>query len=128
MGAKAINSWKIDKTFVFLTDNELGYHHRGGLTKEEYADFARHADLLIHDTEYTPEEYQQTRSWGHSTYVEALDLAIQAQVKKFGLFHHNQDRDDTAIDQMVEHCREIIASRKASLEVFALTQETEIVL
>ena len=46
------------KTFVFLTDNELGYHHRGGLTKEEYADFSRHADLLIHDAEYTPEEYQ----------------------------------------------------------------------
>jgi len=116
------------KTFVFLTDNELGYHHRGGLTKEEYADFSRHADLLIHDAEYTPEEYQQTRSWGHSTYVEALDLALQADVKRFGLFHHNQDRDDKSIDWMVEHCREIIASREASLEVFALTQETEIVL
>ncbi len=83
-----------NKTFVFLTDNELGYHHRGGLTTEEYAEFARHADLLIHDAEYTPEEYQKTRSWGHSTYVEALDLAIQARVQKFGLFHHNQDRDD----------------------------------
>jgi phosphoribosyl 1,2-cyclic phosphodiesterase len=117
-----------DKIFVFLTDNELGYHHRGGLTKEEYANFARHADLLIHDAEYTPEEYQQTRSWGHSTYVEALDLAIQAQVKKFGLFHHNQDRDDNAIDQMVDHCRDILTSRKVSLEVFALTQETEIIL
>lgn len=116
------------KTFVFLTDNELGYHHRGGLTKKEYVDFARQADLLIHDAEYSPEEYQQTRGWGHSTYVEALDVAIQAQVQNFGLFHHNQDRDDAAIDRMVEHCREIIASRDVSLEVFALTQETEIVL
>jgi phosphoribosyl 1,2-cyclic phosphodiesterase len=117
-----------DKMVVFLTDNELSYHHRGGLTKEEYADFARHADLLIHDAEYTPEEYQRTRSWGHSTYVDALELAIQAQVRQFGLFHHNQDRDDAALDRMVDHCRDIVATRKVSLEVFALTQETEIVL
>lgn len=116
------------KIFVFLTDNELGYHHRGGLTKEEYVDFARHADLLIHDAEYTPEEYQLTRSWGHSTYIEALELAIEARVSQFGLFHHNQERIDAAIDQMVDHCREIVANRKVSLEVFALTQDTEIVL
>jgi phosphoribosyl 1,2-cyclic phosphodiesterase len=116
------------KIFVFLTDNELSYRHRGGLRREEYADFALHADLLIHDAEYTPEEYQETRSWGHSTYVDALELAIQAQVRQFGLFHHNQDRNDQAVDQMVNHCREIIASRKALLEVFALTQETEIIL
>jgi ribonuclease BN (tRNA processing enzyme) len=106
----------------------LGYHHRGGLTKEEYVDFARHADLLIHDAEYTPEEYQSTRSWGHSTYIEALELAIEARVSQFGLFHHNQDRNDAAIDQMVDHCREIVDNRKVSLEVFALTQDTEIVL
>jgi phosphoribosyl 1,2-cyclic phosphodiesterase len=117
-----------DKMFVFLTDNELSYHHRGGLTKEEYADVARHADLLIHDAEYTPEEYQRTRSWGHSTYVDALELAIQAQVRQFGLFHHNQDRDDAALDRMVDHCRDIVASRKVSLEVFALTQDMEIIL
>jgi phosphoribosyl 1,2-cyclic phosphodiesterase len=117
-----------DKMFVFLTDNELSYHHRGGLTKEDYADFARHADLLIHDAEYTPEEYQRTRSWGHSTYVDALELAIQAQVRQFGLFHHNQDRDDAALDRMVDHCRDIVASRKVSLEVFALTQDMEIIL
>ena len=116
------------KTFVFLTDNEIGYHHLGGLSKDDYVDFCRQADLLVHDAEYTPEEYLQTCSWGHSTYLDALDFAIQAQVRQLGLFHHNQDRSDAAINRIVNHCREIIASRKISLEVFALTQEMEIVL
>jgi phosphoribosyl 1,2-cyclic phosphodiesterase len=116
------------RTFVFLTDNELRYHHRGGLSFDDYVDFSKHADLLVHDAEYLPEEYEHTRSWGHSTYLDALDLAMQAQVRQFGLFHHNQDRSDGAINQIVNHCREIIASRKISLEVFALTQEMEIIL
>ncbi|HAY20982.1 MBL fold metallo-hydrolase [Desulfobacca acetoxidans] len=116
------------KTFVFLTDNELGYQHRGGLHPREYTEFAFNADLLIHDAEYTPEEYQQTRRWGHSTYLEALDLAMQARVKRFGLFHHNQDRTDSGIDNLLEHCREIIAAQKSSLEVFALAQTSEILL
>ena len=114
------------KIFVFLTDNELGYHHRGGLSFEDYVDFCRNADLLIHDAEYTPEEYLHTRTWGHSIYTEALDLAIQAKVRQLGLFHHNQDHNDAAIDQMVNHCREIIADQKVSMEVFAVTQEMKI--
>jgi hypothetical protein len=57
-----------------------------------------------------------------------LELAIQAQVRQFGLFHHNQDRDDAAIDQILDICRDLLASRKVSMEVFALTQGTEIIL
>jgi phosphoribosyl 1,2-cyclic phosphodiesterase len=117
-----------NKSFVFLTDNELGYHHRGGHSLEAYREFAQNADLLIHDAEFTPEEYQRTRGWGHSTYLQALDLAIQTRVARFGLFHHNQDRHDAAVDRMLQHCREIIAEQKVTLEVFALTQETEITL
>jgi phosphoribosyl 1,2-cyclic phosphodiesterase len=112
-----------DKVFVFLTDNELSYHHRGGLSLEEYVEFSRNADLLIHDAEYTSEEYRHTRSWGHSTYRDALDLAIQAKVQRFGLFHHNQDHHDMFIDQMVQHCQDIIANQRISMEVFAVTQD-----
>ena len=116
------------KSMVFLTDNELGYRHRGGLTLPEYAKFCQGADLLIHDAEYTPEEYELTRTWGHSTYLEALELAIQADVRQFGLFHHNQDRTDADVDRLVAHCRQIVAGRGLCLEIFALTQETQIVL
>jgi len=112
------------KAFVFLTDNELGHRHRGGGTFDDYADFSRNADLLIHDAEYTAEQYSKTKTWGHSTYREALNLALKAQVKHLGLFHHNQDREDAEEDRIVQECHEIIDKKKIDMGCFALTQTT----
>lgn len=125
MGYKFIED---EKTFVFLTDNELGYRHRNGRTFDEYAEFAKDADLLIHDAEYTPEQYRFNKTWGHSNYIDALNLSLKARVKKFGLFHHNQDRSDTEQDMIVQECRDIIKSKNTDMECFALTQTTELML
>jgi len=108
------------KIFVFLTDNELGYKHGGGLTPDAYIDFARGADLLIHDAEYTDEEYKTTIEWGHSTYTQALDLAIKANVKQFGMFHLNQDRSDAAVDAIVDKCRKHLKQKKITMDCFAV--------
>ena len=116
------------KSFVFLTDNELGFQHPGGLTFQDYAQFSRGADFLIHDAEFTPEEYRKTRTWGHSIYTEALRLALDAKVKSFGIFHHNQERSDASLEELVRDCRRIVAERGERMEVFALTQDTEIQL
>lgn len=116
------------KTFVFITDNELGYKHRGGRDFDDYAAFAAGADLFFHDAEYTPEEYRTTRTWGHSTYTDATNLALKAGVKKFGLFHHNQNRNDRDQDAIVENCREIIRKNGSGLDCFAARQLSEIVL
>jgi phosphoribosyl 1,2-cyclic phosphodiesterase len=114
------------KSFVFLTDNELTYRHPGGLEYEDYAAFAKGADLLVHDAEYCPGEYRLTRTWGHSVYTDALRLALDAGVGRLGLFHHSQERTDEALDEMVADCRRIAAGR--SLECFALHQDMEIVV
>jgi phosphoribosyl 1,2-cyclic phosphodiesterase len=108
------------KTFVFLTDNELGFVHPKGLTKEVYAEFCADVDFLIHDAEYTPEEYEQYIEWGHSCYADVLDLAISAKVKKLGLFHLNQDRSDDAMDEIVDVCRKRIANEGHALECIAV--------
>ena len=117
-----------EKTFVFLTDNELGYRHKNGMSFDEYADFTKDADLLIHDSEYTPEQYKSVKTWGHSHYVDALNLAFTARVKRLGLFHHNQDRSDADQDLIVKKCRDIIKSKNRNMECFALTQTTELTL
>jgi phosphoribosyl 1,2-cyclic phosphodiesterase len=114
------------KSFVFLTDNELSYRHPGGLAYEDYCRFANGADLLIHDAEYRPEDYRLTRTWGHSVFTEALRLALEAGVSRLGLYHHNQERTDQGVDQMVEECRRIIADRP--LSCVAMHQDMEIVL
>jgi phosphoribosyl 1,2-cyclic phosphodiesterase len=114
------------KSFVFLTDNELGYRHPGGMDYEDYCSFSRGADLLIHDAEYRPEDYRLTRTWGHSVFTEALKLALDAGVARLGLYHHNQERTDQGVEQMVEECRRIIADRP--LSCVAMHQDMEIAL
>ncbi|HBJ74351.1 MAG TPA: MBL fold metallo-hydrolase [Syntrophaceae bacterium] len=114
------------KSFVFLTDNELGLQHEGGLSYDNYIEFCRGADLLIHDAEYLDEEYPKRRGWGHSTIEQATSLALDAGVKQLGLFHHNQERIDTEVDNLVALSRRIIRERKSSLECFAVHQAMEL--
>lgn len=115
-------------SFVFLTDNELGFQHPDGRKPEDYAEFARDAELLFHDAQYTDEDIKKTRGWGHSTYNETLDLAIAANVKKLGIFHHDPDRTDEEIDQIVEELRAKAAVRSSKLEIFAVYEGMHIEL
>lgn len=116
------------RTFAFLTDNELDFPHRGGLTFEDYRQWCHGVDILMHDAEYTDEEYKLTRGWGHSTWKRALDLAIAAEVKQFGLYHHNQDRNDDSLDAIVDECRSIISKKGLELHCFAVRQGSEMEL
>lgn len=114
------------RTFVFLTDNELGYRHPGGLSFDDYRDFCAGADFVIHDAEYMDEDYK--KAWGHSTFEEAVRLALAAGVKRLGLYHHNQERSDEGIDTMVTRSEDLIKRGKASLNCVAMQQGMEIVL
>ncbi len=114
------------KKFVFLTDNELKYRHPGGLAFDRYREFCAGADLLVHDAEFTPEDYMET--WGHSTFEDAVQLALKARVKKLGLFHHNQDRTDDDVDAIERRSRALIRQSGASLECVALRQGMELTL
>lgn len=116
------------RSFVFLTDNELGKIHPGGRPFEDYVAFCRDADLLVHDAEFTEKEYEHTRGWGHSTYRDALRLALEAGVKRFGLFHHNQDRHDQDLDLIIEECRNRAKAEGSDLDCFGITQDTELIL
>ncbi|MGD8293475.1 MAG: MBL fold metallo-hydrolase [Desulfobacterales bacterium] len=109
--------------FVFLTDNELGYIHPGGLTFGDYLKFTRGADLLLHDAEYTPREYKTYIDWGHSVYTDALDLAQKAGVKKLGLFHLNQERTDRQMDRIVKDCRERNAAKGLQLDCIGVASD-----
>jgi phosphoribosyl 1,2-cyclic phosphodiesterase len=123
IGYKFIES---DKRFVFMTDNELSFKHEGGLDYKDYLNFVSNADLFMHDSEYTEDDYKKT--WGHSTYKESLKLALDAGVKKLGLIHHNQERTDSEIDNIVQDCQHIIKQQKSHLECFAVFEDMEIIL
>jgi ribonuclease BN (tRNA processing enzyme) len=106
------------KTLVLLTDNEPGYDHPGSRAWYEYVNFCRDADLLIHDAQYTDQEYQRTEGWGHSTYAVAVELAIQARVKRLCLFHHHPDHSDAFLDSMLAASRALISGRHRAVDCF----------
>jgi len=107
-----------EKTFVFLTDNELHHAHAWGLDFSSYARFCAGADLLIHDAEFTPAEYEKVRGWGHSRYSDAVELALAAAVRRLGLFHINKERSDAQMDAIVEATRRMAASQATGLACF----------
>lgn len=117
---------KIEKTFVFLTDNELSYTHPGGLSRKEYSDICRGTDLLIHDAQYTDDDYTRTRGWGHSTYREVTELAMEAGVKRLILFHHDPDRTDDDLDRQTDICRDIIMKAGVNIACHAAAEGMEI--
>jgi phosphoribosyl 1,2-cyclic phosphodiesterase len=112
------------KSFVFLTDNELAHQHEGGLTRDGYVEICRDADLLLHDAQYTDEEYERTKGWGHSTYNQVTSLAVEAGVKRLGLFHHDPDRIDDDLDAYVAGCQARVCEANAGIECFAAAEGT----
>jgi phosphoribosyl 1,2-cyclic phosphodiesterase len=117
------------RTFVFLTDNELGFSHPGGLREEDYIDAARGADLLLHDAQYSDEEYaSRTRGWGHSTYTQAARFAARAGAKRLGTFHHDPDHDDRTIDASVRLCRKVLRQAGSRAQCFGAAEGTELLV
>jgi ribonuclease BN (tRNA processing enzyme) len=115
-------------SFVFLTDNEPAFRHPGGRSPKDYAEFSAGADLLIHDAEFTERDYPANRSFGHSRFSDAANLAIQARVKRFGMFHHNRERTDAQVDAMVAASKKIIAKSTKRIQCFAVGNSFEITL
>jgi len=77
------------KTIVICTDLE----HIDGID-ESIVELAKDADLLIHDGQYTADEYKKYKGWGHSRWQDAAEVATKAKVKKLIITHHDPDHDD----------------------------------
>ncbi len=116
------------RSFVFLTDNELKFTHPTGATYGEYVEFVRGADVLFHDAEFKRPEYKKTKGWGHSVFTDTVALALDAGVKSLGLFHHNQERTDKGVDEIVKEAREIIKKKGSKMKCFAVSENMEIEL
>jgi len=113
------------KTLVFLTDNELDVAEK---SFSDYITFCKKADILIHDSHYTPEEITKHRGWGHSDHQSAIDLALKANAKKLVLFHHAPERKDSDMIKLTILCQDLIKEKSADLEIEAAKENSVLVL
>ncbi len=113
------------RSLVYVSDNELGSggkYDSPASWRDNLVAFAKGARVMIHDTTYTSEEYDHYRGWGHSTYDDAVSLALDADVEQLVLFHHKPERSDEELDERVEMCRELVKQRRANLEIEAAAE------
>jgi DNA-binding response OmpR family regulator len=87
-----------------------------------HAEFVNRADLLIHDAQFTAEEYPAKIGWGHSTVEYVVKLSKYADVKRAALTHHDPLRDDDAIDRLLASIRARLRKNASSLDVFAAVE------
>jgi phosphoribosyl 1,2-cyclic phosphodiesterase len=103
---------------VYIPDNELARCAEPGATPyADFVEFCRGADLLIHDAQYEAATYARVKGWGHSTYQETLGLALDADVRRVLLFHHDPQTTDAEVERRVAWCRAEVRAREAALEV-----------
>jgi phosphoribosyl 1,2-cyclic phosphodiesterase len=88
------------KVIVYCTDIEHGER-----IDPRVVELARNADLLIHEGQYTPEELVTHRGWGHSSWVQAVEVAEQARVKRLIVTHHDPDHDDAFLRGIEKQCQ-----------------------
>jgi ribonuclease BN (tRNA processing enzyme) len=100
-GAYSFRIERKGKVLVVCTDVEHGEQIDPLLVE-----LAGGADLLVHDAQYTAEELQTRRGWGHSSFDQAMQLAEMAGVKRLALTHHDPEHDDEFLLRIEKLCQE----------------------
>jgi len=108
-------------SIVYATDTE---HY--SCVDPALCNLARGADVLIYDSQYTPEEYRGEAGparvgWGHSTFTAATDLARASEVGRLVLFHHDPSRADGAVADIERRAQALFAGTVAAREQMTLT-------
>ncbi|MBN2467725.1 MAG: response regulator [Deltaproteobacteria bacterium] len=124
------------KSIGYITDNEFitNFTERPrGVPNERFdeynlkiIEFIRNADVVIIDAQYTREEYQSKKGWGHSHYETVLDITLAANVKKCVLFHHDPAHTDDDMEKILSHCRAIVDQRGKKMECMVAKEGSEI--
>lgn len=105
------------RSFVFMTDVELSLE---AMTPEIRAAIVG-ADALCLDAQYTPAEYQgiagvPKKGWGHSTMIDAAQVAAAAGVGRLFLFHHDPAHNDDLVEEMAQKARAHFPSAEPARE------------
>jgi diguanylate cyclase (GGDEF)-like protein len=119
-------------TIAYVTDHEPFWkpedgilHHPGD---QRHVAFMKGADLVIHDAQYTEEEYRQRVGWGHSTVDYAVDVAVEAGAQRLALFHHDPTHDDVVMQRIETGAKARAQAAGSRMEVFAAREGLELTL
>jgi phosphoribosyl 1,2-cyclic phosphodiesterase len=105
------------RSLIYVSEAE----YPDGQLPDEFVEFCRGANLLIHDAYWTADDCRP--GWGHSPVELAVELARRAGIPRLALFHYNPAYGDDQIDEMIRACQ-----AEASVEVFGAREGQELTL
>jgi len=107
-------SYRVDyngKSIAYSTDTE----HKQKMDENIYK-AALNADVFIYDCNFTEEEYSKRKGWGHSTWVEGVKIAKEANVKHFIMWHHDSLHNDEFISNLEKEVQKAFPNSQAAFE------------
>ncbi|HRX14883.1 MAG TPA: MBL fold metallo-hydrolase [Spirochaetota bacterium] len=110
--------------FAYVTDNEIladekMAHHNW----ENIGSIIKGADVVIHDAQYTDEEYKSKLGWGHSSIENVVKICNKFRVKNLYAFHHDPLHTDKDIKKMIKNARKLA---NKDLKVYAAREGVEL--
>ena len=94
--------------FTYIPDHEPALGHSGLNHDIQWlsgSQLAYEADLLLHDAQYTQEDYKLKKGWGHTTMQDTLEFASLTKVKRLLLMHHDPTHSDAKLDECYAQLR-----------------------
>jgi phosphoribosyl 1,2-cyclic phosphodiesterase len=88
------------RSFAFVPDNEPGLKRDSGL------DLAGDADLLLHDSQFTDEEYETRVGWGHCALSHLVVYLGDAAPRRAVMVHHDPSHTDAELERLLDSARE----------------------
>ncbi len=92
-------------SFTFIPDHEPALGSNGIIADRRWIsgfDLASNTDILLHDAQYSKQEYQAKKGWGHSSYEDAGIFAKLTGAKRLLFAHHDPSRSDAKLEELFE--------------------------
>nr|MBO2503030.1 MBL fold metallo-hydrolase [Thermoanaerobacterales bacterium] len=103
----ANNGYRVEvggATVAYIADHQMP-HDGSHRVSDDVLELCDGADLVIHDAQYTVEEFAQKYHWGHCTVDYAVFVAHEAGARRLALFHHDPAHDDDTLDDLLAYAQ-----------------------
>jgi phosphoribosyl 1,2-cyclic phosphodiesterase len=111
------------RSVAYLSDHQAPADRQS--VDDRVLELCADADLVLHDAQYTDEEFATMSDWGHSTVGYAVHVAAEAGARRLALFHHDPSHHDDDLDRLLLHARTAAGTR---LEVSAAAEGDTVTL